>query len=197
METSNYFKRLFSIGFGVLFLISALASNATPSRRSIEKKVNCEKSAEGVTFRAIGKPDLIQIVGKGAAISCEGTLVNLRKLNAEFKFSLESLDTGIALRNRHMKEKYLEIQRYPEAHLTIQDLNLTLGSPIDFEGTLTLHGVKRVVQGKLNLTQTVEHLTGEGQFEIMLTEFGIDIPSFAGITVSEKVSLLVPLKVRL
>ena len=30
-----------------------------------------------------------------------------------------SLDTGIDLRNKHMREKYLEVQKYPNAVLTV------------------------------------------------------------------------------
>src|SRR5689334_7763540 len=79
--------------------------------------INLDQGKGEVEFRAKGHPNAIKIVRKGSAphgvLNIEG-----QKVTGKVSFDLSSLDTGIKLRTRHMREKYLEVERFPEAVLT-------------------------------------------------------------------------------
>src|SRR3954449_1384388 len=67
----------------------------------------------GVTFRAAG-PAGLTIEGSTAdlAVTDEGD-------NVAVTVPLGNLHTGIEVRDRHMKEKYLEVGKFPEAKLVL------------------------------------------------------------------------------
>src|SRR5438876_4947177 len=74
---------------------------------------------------------------------------------------LRTLDTGIGLRNDHLREKYLEIDKgagYDKAVLSDIDLKgLNPDAPegkASFTGSLTVHGVKKTVTGPVEVKKT-------------------------------------------
>ncbi len=142
-----------------------------------------------VKFQAIGKPSALKING----ISENKLTGNLNWKEDALKFKaelpLDSLSTGIELRDRHMKEKYLQTTTYPTATLSV-DLALPKGKKevtTPFTGQLTLHGKQKAVSGESKIQLTDAGREGEFSFEIQLEDFGIEVPSYLGITVSKKV----------
>lgn len=65
-------------------------------------------------FVAKGRPALIAIKGTG-----DGATGSLNEMNGtitgEIQFQLKSLKTGIDLRDSHLKDKYLEVEKFPIA----------------------------------------------------------------------------------
>lgn len=140
---------------------------------------------------AVGKPSFIKIRAKGAAP--KGTLnIEGNKASGLFEFDVTTLDTGISLRDEHMHDKYLKTKEHPSAKLEIKDLNLKqeykpaqkLAEP--FKGTLTLHGVTKPVNGNFKVDEKNQVMA---DFKIKLSDFKIDIPKYAGITVAEDVTV--------
>ena len=181
---------IYLIGF---ILFSGLSQAST---------MNLDKASSTVEFLAVGRPSMIKIHGKGANI--EGHL-NLapEKSEGTFKVDLESFDTGMSLRNQHMKEKYLEtkIENNKYAILTISKLDisqvaLTKGGTFDvpFSGTLTLHGVTKDISSSAHVNLKDKSFDGTSQLKIKLTDYKINIPTFAGVTVAEDVSIDIQLK---
>ena len=92
-----------------------------------------------VTFQASG-PAGLKIEGSTTELNVSddgGTL--------SIDVPLANLATGIALRDHHMKEKYLEVPKYPSATLLVARSALKLPPPggaieLDVPGTLKLHG---------------------------------------------------------
>lgn len=154
-------------------------------------------SAQGgeVDFLAVGKPSFIKIHGVGGAptgqLSLDGS-----KVDGKFEFDVGSLGTGIETRDDHMKKKYLEVEKYPKASLALQSASPVTGwsvskpklSDADFSGVLTLHGVSNPVTGKFNVSDSGKV---EVAFKVKLTDFGVAIPTFAGITVADEVEIQV------
>ncbi|MFZ3230733.1 MAG: YceI family protein [Pseudobdellovibrio sp.] len=154
-------------------------------------------SANGdVQFEAIGKPSMLKIKGKG-----EGAVSNLKidqgKLNGEIHFKLATLDSGIGLRDEHMKAKYLQVKENPEAILIFKDFalpatwsskNPVLGET-EFSGTLKLHGIEKPIKGTFQIEDS--KLKSHAYFEIKITDFGIDIPSYLGVKVADLVKISV------
>lgn len=145
-----------------------------------------------ISFLAKGKPALIAINGKG-----EGATAKIEEkdqmLSGEISFQLKSLNTGIELRDDHLKNKYLEVDKYPTATLKISNLKLpeNLEDKFSFKGTLNLHGVDQLIEGHASITGKSKKEKLSAEFKIKLSQFKIEIPSFNGITVAEEVQIKV------
>jgi polyisoprenoid-binding protein YceI len=145
-----------------------------------------------VTYETIGKPVLVQIQGS-SGMPCTGNFdVQGEKLvNAKFAMNLTSLDTGIELRNKHLRENYLHTDKFPEASLSIEkisDLGKQLkgnsGEKSQFTPVLTLRGKSAPISGA---TYEIEGKIVKSEFRIELTDFDIERPMFMGIKVVDAV----------
>lgn len=160
--------------------------------------VDFDHGSGGVEFRATGHPSALKIVGKGSAPKGEFSL-NGTQVRGTALFDLTSLDTGIGVRTRHMKEKYLETEKYHDAKLTITQMELpksvtpgqVSAEQVPFTGTLALHGVEKPVSGTATLKQNGDKLSVDAQFGLKLSDYQINIPVFAGITVADEVQVSV------
>jgi polyisoprenoid-binding protein YceI len=115
---------------------------------------------------------------------------------------LRTLQTGIRLRDDHMRTKYLEVQRgprYAEATLAqIQLENADLSRPkstAQFRGVLTLHGQDREVAGVAHIRHSGSGLHVEATFPVRSSQFQIPTPSYLGVGVKDEVSVHVTLQI--
>ncbi len=105
---------------------------------------------------------------------------------------LATLKTGIALRDRHMREKYLQVEKYPDAVLELPWSAVKLppdGQTVDgtAPGKMTLHGQTHEVQVSYRVSRSGNHYQVSGNVPLKITDYGIDIPSYLGITVQPDV----------
>jgi polyisoprenoid-binding protein YceI len=110
---------------------------------------------------------------------------------------LASLDTGIDLRNQHMRKNHLETDKYPKAVFrgaTIRPPHPSTLEPgerqsLEIEGDFELHGVSRRMRIPVEVTLTVEdgtpRLRVAGQFSVGLEDFGIKRPQFLVMRLSD------------
>jgi len=125
-------------------------------------------------------------------IKWDSTQTNNSKI--EFKVYLDSLDTGIGLRNTHMRDKYLETSKYPLAEFTGSVKNQikksNFESEVKVEGILKIHGVERKqeIDGKLYDYGKLFKITSS--FDILLSDFNIEEPSFLFVSVDNKITLV-------
>jgi polyisoprenoid-binding protein YceI len=113
--------------------------------------------------------------------------------------SLSNLTTGIGLRDKHMREKYLEVQTYPTAVLRVPKAKLKLpasgqSGSFDGEGTLTLHGKTKPVAFRY----TAKSNGGSGyavnaSMTLDMNDYGIETPKYLGVAVKPSVELAVSL----
>lgn len=152
-------------------------------------------SGGDVEFLAITKPSFIKVHGTGAPAS--GQIIwDGDKVEGKFNFDLASLDTGMSMRNAHMKNKYLQVEKFPKATLELKSvqplaswsLNHPKVADADFEGVMTLHGESQPVKGKFSID---DKGAVEVNFKVKLTDFKIEQPSFAGVTVQNDVDVTV------
>ncbi|MCB0406084.1 MAG: YceI family protein [Bdellovibrionales bacterium] len=164
--------------------------------------INLSTTKNQVEFLAVGQPSAIKIRGKLEKDKLSGTC-SLEKTTfaCSGKIPLDSLDTGIKLRNEHLKEKYLETAKYPESTLVIDPIQLGEGADTpnlekkgEFKGKLTLHGVTREEKGQYELKKEAGKLKANFEFEIELEPYKIEIPSYLGIKVSKKVEVKVEIQ---
>lgn len=143
----------------------------------------CENS---VTFEGVGSPGFLTIEGKGAKVSV-AMEVKEGKSSGTFDVDLKSFDTGIGLRNDHMLDKYLEVQKYPSAKLVLDPVALPKQGFANWTGELNLHGVTNKVGGVAD----VQGNQIKAKFNINMSDFKIKKAIFKGVGLEDKISILV------
>jgi polyisoprenoid-binding protein YceI len=135
-----------------------------------------------VSFTATG-PAGLKIVGNTSQLS-----VKEDGANVVVTVPLGAVDTGIALRNKHMKEKYLETDKYPNAELTVARASVKEGSG-SAQGTMKIHGQSKPVTFTYNAKKAGAGFAVDGTVKLNIKEFGIDVPSYLGVTVKPEVDV--------
>ncbi|KPP96425.1 MAG: hypothetical protein HLUCCA01_11010 [Bacteroidetes bacterium HLUCCA01] len=112
-------------------------------------------------------------------------LIDLQTGMVDFYLDLTTLDTGIALRNRHMRDSYLNTRNFPFAEFTgTFQFNepavdtLLQPRPVTATGVFTIHGISRdrQVEGTVQFTGDGTGLVLEASFEVALEDHNIDRP---------------------
>jgi hypothetical protein len=112
-------------------------------------------------------------------------------INGAARVELDTLQTGIGLRDQHMKEKYLEIHQGDTLTTATLDqirLERVEGKEIPFQGQLTLHGQQHMISGTADVIP--QHDVGvrvRARFPISLAAFGIRPPRYLGVGVQDEV----------
>jgi len=186
-------KNSFRAGL-VLFLASFVSHSAVTQAALPSGTYTIESAASQVTFLTIGRPSLIKIKGVGASVTGGCKIVDQatsQEMTGEAEFDLSSLKTGIKLRDSHMKDKYLEVAKFPKALLKLSAISLAPSQKQgQFKGMLTLHGVTLPIEGSYEILKAeTEASEVKLDFKLLLSDYGISIPSFAGITVANDVEI--------
>ena len=183
--------------FLFLSLMISIGSHFSMAAVPGKSSLNLDQGTGSIEFHAMGHPSAIKIVGKGSAPHGKLTITD-SGITGESTFELASLDTGIEMRNKHMKEKYLEVQKYPQAKLTITQLKLaqplsenqTLDH-VPFTGKLLLHGIEAPVSGTAHLEKKGAQVSISAEFSLQIKNFKITEPTFAGISMADEVQVIV------
>ena len=107
---------------------------------------------------------------------------------------LGTLETGIGLRDHHLRDNYLEVGKGDGYDIaTIENIQLEKSDGKSaFRGTLMLHGQKRQVSG----TSTIRR-RGDGtihvdaEFPLKVSEFEIPKPTYLGVGVRDEIQVKV------
>jgi polyisoprenoid-binding protein YceI len=127
-----------------------------------------------------------------------GDIMSARQQNGavdgELQVRLDTLETGIALRDHHMRENYLEVGRgagYETAVIEAIQLDAADGKT-GFKGTMSLHGMKHAVAGTAVIKR---HADGsahvDAEFPLKVSDFQIPKPSYLGVGVRDEVQVKV------
>jgi polyisoprenoid-binding protein YceI len=121
-------------------------------------------------------------------------------LGGELRVDLSRLDTGIELRNTHLREKYLEVARGAEfATAVLSAVRLdkadapTFRGQTPFTGTLLLHGTRRPVAGQAEIHPEGNEVHVVASFSVRLDDYGIAPPRYLGVGVKNEVQVKVSL----
>jgi polyisoprenoid-binding protein YceI len=117
-------------------------------------------------------------------------------LDGSIAVDLRTLDTGISLRNEHLREKYLETDRgagYETAVLSqiaLTGVNTaTSDGKGSFTGSLTLHGVTRTVTGPVEVRGAAGGVRVRASFPVHLPDYNIAEPRYLGVGVKDVVQV--------
>lgn len=109
--------------------------------------------------------------------------------------SLKDLETGIELRDKHMREKYLEVDKHPEATLSVpldavkwpEDGKSSEG---EAKGTFAVHGKSKEITFKYKVTNAKGTYAVEGEAPINFKDFDVSVPTYLGITVKPDITIV-------
>jgi polyisoprenoid-binding protein YceI len=107
-----------------------------------------------------------------------------------------SYNSNIGLRDQDVQEHYLEVQQYPVIRFNstgIQKIERPQ-SPEDLwqitvRGRLELHGVQREVIVPVRLLYQTNKITAEGNFELVLEDFNIRVPTLLFLKAGNQVDV--------
>lgn len=127
----------------------------------------------------LSKASLNEFTGESSKLN---GLIDLEKNVLDFYIDLNTLKTGIGLRDRHMRENYLETKKFPFAEFTGKVKEVISLKPGDSQqvtaiGKFKIHGVEREISVPGKLTSiSVNEVKLEAQFKVMLSDYKIEIP---------------------
>ncbi len=116
----------------------------------------------------------------------------------ELSVDLATLDSGIGLRNEHMRGNYLEVGKgagFDKA--VISDIHLgdvdaeSFSGRASFAGNLTLHGATAPVKGQAEIRREGASIRVEASFPLTLADFAIAKPQYLGVGVKGEVQVKV------
>jgi polyisoprenoid-binding protein YceI len=160
--------------------------------------VNDELKRDIVTFTS--KAPMETVVGKTGEIigfiEVDPTAIT-NSAKALFEVDLASLETGIGLRDNHMRKQYLEVGKYPKAVFRLTEIKnaemdtLKDNVPINMTltGDFTVHGVTKQIDVAATVTylknseKTEVRLPGDllhvvASFDVYLSDHNIKRPQF-------------------
>jgi polyisoprenoid-binding protein YceI len=121
-------------------------------------------------------------------------------LDGELSVDLATLDTGIGLRNEHLRNKYLEVGKGQGFdHAVLSGIRLGDADPRGFQGktpftgTFLLHGTTKAVSGQATIRREGRNVRVEAVFPVSVSAFGIEEPQYLGVGVRDQVTVNVSL----
>jgi polyisoprenoid-binding protein YceI len=113
--------------------------------------------------------------------------------NVTLTVALANLTTGVELRDKHMKENYLQVAKFPEAKLVIERACLALPESGEKSGecpgAFTLHGQTKGVTVKYKATVAGKMTDVDATFTANFVDHGVEEPKYMGIKVKPTVDV--------
>lgn len=169
--------------FNRLFLAFALSAMLAPSADAALKAEGKEK----ISFFATGSPGFLDIEGVTNTINVadDGSKV-------VFSVPMSTVKTGIDLRDDHMNNEFVQVDKFPNAVLTIDRAGIALPANMGekakgtAKGDFNIHGQSQPVDVTYQIQRSNSGYHVEGKFNFDTAKAGIQIPSYLGVTVDSK-----------
>lgn len=119
-------------------------------------------------------------------------LIDLSQNLLDFYIDLNTLDTGIGLRDKHMRDNYLETESFPFAEFTgklspVPTLNSGDKIKVSAVGKFKIHGVEREIEVKGTLSKNSKgELELDAGFEVLLSDYNIPLPKLVFYELADK-----------
>jgi polyisoprenoid-binding protein YceI len=149
-----------------LLLISALPAVAQ------------EYGTQAGKVQFLSKAPLNEFTGESKTLK---GLIDFEKNLVDFFIDLNTLNTGITLRDKHMRENYLETKKFPFAEFTGKFETLPIlkstFQKVQVKGSFKLHGVTKEVRisGEIRQLSTGE-LELRAEWIVSLEDYKIEVP---------------------
>lgn len=118
---------------------------------------------------------------------------NVEDSEIYLEVDLNTLDTGIGLRNRHMRENYLETDKYQYTYFQGQFDSIKKNSETEYSvivtGKLFIHGENNDIEVEGIIIRNEVGLRINCLFDIKLSDYKIDIPQMMFMKINETMNL--------
>jgi polyisoprenoid-binding protein YceI len=138
-----------------------------------------EYLTENGTAKFISKASLREFVGESQQLQ---GLIDLDKNLIDFYLDLNTLKTGIGLRDRHMRDNYLETKKFPFSEFTgsienLPELEKGKSQNVTAKGKFKIHGVEREIEvpGMIRMIDA-QKIELKASFNVLLSDYDIPIP---------------------
>jgi polyisoprenoid-binding protein YceI len=159
----------------LISLTGALLCSTNAFAKEIKFEINDPKGRDNVSFTSNAPIEVIN----GHTSKITGTIaiddsLNLTKqpIAAEFDVDLASIDTGITLRNEHMRDNFLETKKFPKATFKLKSISTGAGVLKDGQklnlkatGDLTVHGKTVQKEVPIEVTYFKQCPSTDGKFK--------------------------------
>ncbi len=178
-------------------IISAISIVLTFTIISVASEYHVDKS----------KPNLVKFISDAPIENFEGITANingylfwegenlLNQSQFYFEVDLNTLDTGIGLRNRHMRENYLETDKYPmasyEGKLVKADTISENEIRFTAEGTIKIHGKQKPLNLLGTIIRSQDNINVKTKFQVSLPDYDIEVPQLMFLKINEVMELVV------
>jgi polyisoprenoid-binding protein YceI len=133
-----------------------------------------------------------------AGLKIEGTTHEMDLVedgsNVVLTVRLVNLDTGISVRDKHTKD-CLEVEKFPEAKLTVARSAFKLPGSGDAPATLALHGKSLPTSVHYEIKSDGGSFQVDGKLRVNIKDAGMTAPSYLGVTVKPDVDVEAHFKV--
>lgn len=137
-----------------------------------------------VSFFAVGSPGFLDIEGTTSNLVAtdDGTTLS-------FACALDTISTGIDLRDEHMKSKFMHTQNFPQTTLSFAKslvpwpTEVGKGATGTLTAAFTAHGVTKDVAVEYNVRKSKTGYKVTAKFPFDIVQHGIEVPSYLGVTV--------------
>lgn len=157
------------------------------------------KAKNRVEFHS--KATLESFSGKAKDVTAEFDVdpAKLKETKGIVTVDLRSLDTGIDLRNKHMRENHLHTDSFPHAVFELDSVagaGASVGAPtvITLHGRMTIHGTTKGVSTPATISGIgSDAIRVQAEFPLKITEYGVPRPEFLFLKLAEEVRIVVDL----
>lgn len=173
----------------IIVLILFINSLVLPKEFDIDKsKKNLVEFISNATFQEF----------EGVTNNIDGYLFNSNNIlsgsEIYFEVDLRTLDTGIGLRNRDMRENYLKTDKYPmtnyKGKIIYADKVSDAEYKVTVDGKMFIHGVTRDLKVNGNLFPVEDGYRVKAYFEILLSDYDVKIPKLMFMKISNTIKLV-------
>lgn len=161
--------------------------------------------ARGATY-TVGKGSKVTFLAKitggsfeAASEGLSGTVdldVSTGKLgSATVSVSAASFETGVSLRDRHMRDKYLEAKKHPSIRFEVGPIPVatTPGTTVPVKGTFIIKGKKKEMTVQAKVEAGPPQIVVSAKFPLTITDFGIEKPGFAVVEMDPTIEVTLKL----
>jgi polyisoprenoid-binding protein YceI len=140
-----------------------------------------------VSFFAAGSPGALDIEGVTAALTAADDGTKL-----VFTVPMKTVSTGIDMRDEHMNEKFVEVEKFPNAVLTVSKADVQWPATLaetrsgTVQAVFNIHGVDQPVGVAYTAQRTKTGYRVTAKFDFDASASNIAIPSYLGVTVDPK-----------
>ena len=135
-----------------------------------------------VSFHAEGSPGFLTFEGVTRDITLKEDGENL-----VFTVPMDTVETGISLRDDHMRRNYVQTDKFPDVVLTVPRAGIQWPSEGTQQGTLTAtfeaHGKPLEVAVAYDIKKTKSGYRVKAEFPFNTEKHGMEIPVYLGVTI--------------